>query len=743
VQQHIVFQYTTAAAHNRKVCRICDRCMAGCIGCWCDCDAPLNARRYSDLNSLAEILHIGDAVLLRGDWLMEYLKDQIHADASDWSYVNWFLLGGVRKTHAIRLPRREELPEEAIWENDELFERLPIDGSRRVKIVSISFPNSSTDDPNPSPEQLEKLIVAMQQWYDFYSVNFSWDLAVFCQRSSLFQPPWSEDEESSYRRAMNSLDLWFAHSWTDAWLIPEPKKNLRSGNKNGLSPMVTPLPSAAQSLEGTELDIAPGAAWQMLEYAVTRLMPSGFARSILDLELLDASFQDWESIDHRCHAKRLPVLLPEVFSQQLQNKALSSSADQKVVGEVYARAFRSLTSTVQVLYLQNIGWGDSHAYSLAMVMPSYRSLVTLHLADNRIGDRGIEKLVQTFSKCPMLSLLDLGSNDVGPEGARAIAGILPRCTQLVELNLHQNRIQKRGCAFLAASIGTCQMLEQIALGGNDIGDEGMTELAQSLPRCRALTLVGLNNNRISDKGIDALAKNLPKCRKLEAIRLNGNIIRCEGAAALADSIPRCTKIEKLHLARNQIGDQGAQAIAEQLVPRSQHLEVLHVQGNPPMSAWGKERIRQSWQETGKSSFGLQVRGAVAGPNRLKSSPPSDYRKINSSDEVVPDSLATIRARAASSRQRYRSPPRSSPASKKVSKVSRKVSIQLPGEPAMEIQVRTPGEDTPQMRTRDTRSSTPAPRRRKTPHPGLEEPSLADPPTDMIDVTHPEVSGRYL
>ena len=63
------------------------------------------------------------------------------------------------------LPRRQDLPREAFWEQAELFERMPLVGSRRVKIVAVSWEWPATSEPNTtSGERLRMLGRVIDVW---------------------------------------------------------------------------------------------------------------------------------------------------------------------------------------------------------------------------------------------------------------------------------------------------------------------------------------------------------------------------------------------------------------------------------------------------------------------------------------------------------------------------------------------------------------------------------------------------
>jgi Leucine-rich repeat (LRR) protein len=203
----------------------------------------------------------------------------------------------------------------------------------------------------------------------------------------------------------------------------------------------------------------------------------------------------------------------------------------------------------------------------AMQIAAHRSITSLDLSSNMLGDAGLKHLaslplltsfnarrnfltpftdegMKEVAKMGSLKVLDLGANrlravDVEPLGADSVL------TALKELRLDYNNLGARGAQIVAK----LPSLESIDLEANRILDVG----AEAVGAHRSIKSATLTMNGITAKGTKALAASV----SLVELHAYGNKAGDEGAAALAKN-PR---LKTLHLGRNEIGNVGATALA--------------------------------------------------------------------------------------------------------------------------------------------------------------------------------------
>jgi hemoglobin-like flavoprotein/Ran GTPase-activating protein (RanGAP) involved in mRNA processing and transport/tRNA A-37 threonylcarbamoyl transferase component Bud32 len=229
---------------------------------------------------------------------------------------------------------------------------------------------------------------------------------------------------------------------------------------------------------------------------------------------------------------------------------------------------------------------------LAMAaQPALASIAHLVLADNHIGNRGMQALAAARPLAGLRALtlrdnritgdavaclpgvlrhltrLDLAHNGLGARGAELVAAAP---LALASLDLAGNDIGTRGAEAIAAS-DTCAGLERLSLADNGIGSDGVsaTATSRSLAQVRELDL---SRNRIGPAGAAALALSA-NVSNLASLSLAQNALGLEGLELLLSS-HKFSQLETLDLSSNDIGPQGAMALsASPLVRRVKTLAV--------------------------------------------------------------------------------------------------------------------------------------------------------------------------
>lgn len=116
-------------------------------------------------------------------------------------------------------------------------------------------------------------------------------------------------------------------------------------------------------------------------------------------------------------ARELPDL-KEVRHLGLGNNNLGAKG-----GPAICRALANMSLTT--LWLQNNGFGDLGAASLAEVLPQIRGLQRLVLSGNGVGDDGAASLAEGLRGTACLQRMLLEKNNIGAAGQRALRGVRP------------------------------------------------------------------------------------------------------------------------------------------------------------------------------------------------------------------------------------------------------------------------------------------------------------------------------
>lgn len=244
-----------------------------------------------------------------------------------------------------------------------------------------------------------------------------------------------------------------------------------------------------------------------------------------------------------------------------------------------ASLFQNHFSTLRTL---NLGGTDLPAQNTVDILNTRtvgRTLESLHLGGNGLGDEGIELLAASWrslnysSSLPQLRKLDLRYNDISGAGMTALCRALQQdgggaCPNLRFLHMERNAIGDDGCRALAewmlwqpptarsndddrdsSSSSACR-LEQVFLGANSIGPAGAAHLAQALQsNSSKLTKLYLEGNRIGEEGAAALSRALENANHgdsataaLKNLYVDNNNIGKEGSRRLAKALNSATAI---------------------------------------------------------------------------------------------------------------------------------------------------------------------------------------------------------
>ena len=175
----------------------------------------------------------------------------------------------------------------------------------------------------------------------------------------------------------------------------------------------------------------------------------------------------------------------------------------------------------------------------------------LLLAQNNIGDEGLETMASVLMMKKTIVVVDFSQNGLTPKSASSIAGILSRSESIVDLNIgsiqgsNRNRLCKDGALALAYgfSLNLC-VVQILHLRGVQLGNEEVEMFADSLQDYLYLLHIDLSQNRLEGtRGGAAINRILGR--------------RCKDFGGV--------DLEHLDLANNKLGNGGFAAITHHLI----------------------------------------------------------------------------------------------------------------------------------------------------------------------------------
>jgi Ran GTPase-activating protein (RanGAP) involved in mRNA processing and transport len=142
----------------------------------------------------------------------------------------------------------------------------------------------------------------------------------------------------------------------------------------------------------------------------------------------------------------------------------------------------------------NAHMGDAGAAALAAALPGLPTLTRLDLSNNELTAAGLRPLLQALRAT--FHTLRLDGNPLGPEGARDIAALVPRLPALQALNVKGCRIGNEGIQALVEALRGHAELTELDLGESRATEDAVRAVVDLLPTLRKITLVGF---RFGDK----------------------------------------------------------------------------------------------------------------------------------------------------------------------------------------------------------------------------------------------------
>lgn len=219
----------------------------------------------------------------------------------------------------------------------------------------------------------------------------------------------------------------------------------------------------------------------------------------------------------------------------------------------YALQNHSNINKLGFLNLTGNGITYQGAVQLCMAL-NKTQLLTLEIADNDIGDRGLQILSEALKSNTTLVHLNMKSNNVSDIGLLHLVQSLYLNDMIRSLNLSYNKITSDGINNLCLLLRTKQEIVMLDLSGNRIGTQGAKEIAECLAINQSITSLQIASCDLTDAGVQEIASMLATNRTLVSLNLTNNKITDVGANLLADCLKHNTSLVSLNLASNDISD---------------------------------------------------------------------------------------------------------------------------------------------------------------------------------------------
>jgi len=401
--------------------------------------------RYVDTASMWQALNTGDTVLLKGRWIVE------------------------RNREDEPLPRRQELPPDAIWDPDELEAHVR---QHDVQIVALSYCWEEEDHPDPYGRQLEMLAGVIERRLELKFPNGRpalYDVAIFIDWCSLYQRPHnSMDEASSFARGLEDCYLWFAHQTTECWLL------------QAVAPGMVPYEDRG---------------WPYFEVEISSMITP--QHMLINIGKWRTNISDWFRLYQACRMERSVPETPNDFLEDLRKRRFTHQEDLSFLEKKYSQVFEEVIGSAQVLSFSEITHWEARNWELfSHMLPLCRKLKRFSMVGDRLHGADFKQIAAVLPQCVALKVLELSSNPIGDEGVKALSSSLPQFPSIEMLVLEDCEIKDKGAMALAAALPGCARLQELWLSHNQISTAGCTAMTKAIPDCPPLRVLLLADNSI-------------------------------------------------------------------------------------------------------------------------------------------------------------------------------------------------------------------------------------------------------
>lgn len=182
---------------------------------------------------------------------------------------------------------------------------------------------------------------------------------------------------------------------------------------------------------------------------------------------------------------------------------------------------------IEVLYVDNCGWGPDGSTSLSTVLSGLRNLRKFVCGRSRLEDEGSTAVSDSLLGMDKLTVLRLNQNGINVKGIKQVAKVIQANKEtLTEIDLSDNTILPEGAAALANVLCNVTNLERLLLSDALLENEGFAAICDSLSiseSLKKLKFISFEGNEIGgQKMVDLVLTTFQDCKKSLKISLLEN-----------------------------------------------------------------------------------------------------------------------------------------------------------------------------------------------------------------------------
>lgn len=211
------------------------------------------------------------------------------------------------------------------------------------------------------------------------------------------------------------------------------------------------------------------------------------------------------------------------------------------------------------------------------------ALQALYLWNCDLNTIGLEVLCRSLRQNRSLSTLALSYNYMGDDGSLHLSDVIRLNKSIVKLQLGANSFSHLTAAFFGVALSRNNTLEQLDLSRNELTSTGVWPIAVALMDNRTLWSLDIRHNRIEASGAERLCELIAHSTAIRVLRLAGNPFGDASLELLASKLVNNKSIRELDIDEVRMTGNGFYALCEALI-HNDSVEKLSVNKNALESA---------------------------------------------------------------------------------------------------------------------------------------------------------------
>lgn len=326
---------------------------------------------------------------------------------------------------------------------------------------------------------------------------------------------------------------------------------------------------------------------------------SKVAEASMNRALLNHEKKLWKSIDvemRKRHEVALSALEDAIAVEREQCRkcvthALNALKDRYDARKGYMNSCRNQNSRTIKAFLNQLGYdivilnhqglNASDCKSIAYAVCASKSIATLSMKENSMGDDACVMLSTAIKECNQIKRLHLDGNRITARGLSALLNAINTESCGVRILTLSNNCVKTGSHIVLERVlsNPLAQLQILNLSYNILGPSSGRAIGLALVKNTTLKELYLQWNKIGTLGGDAIALAIRHNSTLETLNISGNGIHSTTAIILGSSLQQNKTLKHLYLRSNCIGDEGGIAIAASLAQHNATLSSLDIGDN--------------------------------------------------------------------------------------------------------------------------------------------------------------------